>query len=339
MFDLFTKKVVVGVDAGQFSVKVAMFAENGKDLHLVEEQVLPGRAQRDQAASDEATVAVLNSAVHACTSSRPKVKTTIVAAFQGEGAICFYQELPKLKKEELELATRSAAVKQIPFPLNEAFISSLSVPPLGPDKNKSAVFVVALKKALIDTHVGLYRKSDLAVERVDICYMPVIRCLGADHPAVAGEFFAVVHVGHTLTSVTVLEGANPYYNRDFAIAGRDFTYAIQMGAQNTWAEAEAYKHGYDATARDVPVEPILSKWLDQVKRSIGAFTKQFRSQNLGVARVLLSGGSARWKGLDVRLSEVLGLPVRVDAWERLRPDTASANAAAGAFRIAAGLSL
>lgn len=65
--------------------------------------------------------------------------------------------------------------------------------------------MVALKKALIDSHVGSYRKSERAVERVDICDMPVIRCLGADHPAVGGEFFAVVHVGHTLTSVTVLE--------------------------------------------------------------------------------------------------------------------------------------
>lgn len=104
------------MDAGQFSVKVAMFAENGKDLHLVEEQVLPGRAQRDESPSDEAIVAVLNSAVQACISSRRRLRLPLWRHSRVKGPFASTRSSPTRKRNS-SWPTRLAAVKQIPFPL------------------------------------------------------------------------------------------------------------------------------------------------------------------------------------------------------------------------------
>lgn len=341
MFDLFGKKTLVGVDVGHHSVKVALLGDGKKDAHVLEQEIMPRRETRDEDVPPQAVIEALKGAVAQCQASRPRARLSYATSFQAEGMLGFYLELPRLKKEELETAARSATVRQIPFSVDDAFISTTTVPPLSGDSQKHGMFVTAFRKALIEQHTGLFRQAGLAPENVELFFSPMLRSLSADRgaPTPNGAFVAVVLSGSRLTTVAILRDGNPYYLRDFPIGGRDFTYAIQMGAQTTWQDAEARKRLYDATSRDVPVEPILLRWIDQVRRSMEAFLRQHRALAPTLSRVLLTGGSAGLRGLDARLAEVIRLPVLVDSWAHLQPDPCCAGKPAGCFRVATGLCL
>jgi len=125
-----------------------------------------------------------------------------------------------------------------------------------------------------------------------------------------------VVTGYQRTSVVLLKGPHPYFCREFRLAGSDFTYAFQMGDQVDWPEAERRKREYDVGEKDFKVESFVQRWLGDVQRSL-SYAAQKHAQ-LVPTQVILSGGTALWKGLAGRLSEFLSLPVRLHQWDRLK---------------------
>jgi type IV pilus assembly protein PilM len=338
MFDVFTKRIFIGIDLGHFSVKSAVLGEGRKDiLELAELQMLPDRQFIDQIPEEEEVVKLVRKTVEKYVESKAKSKPSFYASFHGEGSSGFYLELPKLKKEALETAVRSHAVRQIPLPPSEVSLTSIPVPPLGSEKEKSGIFVIALRNGPLDQTRDLFKRAGVHLERLESHLLPMIRGLLANHGTYPGEFVAAVHAGNRLTSVAVLREGNPYWLRDFTLGGRDFTYAFQMAEQISWRAAEDIKCGYNATWNKIPIEMVLVKWLNQVKRSIDAFQKQFKAHDASVSRVILTGGAGRMRGLDVRLQEVLNLPVQSESWERLKPERQEEPPSPGTFNVAVGL--
>jgi len=146
-------------------------------------------------------------------------------------------------------------------------------------------------------------------------------------------------VGSRLTTVVVTLEGHPYFARDFALAGSHFTYALQMGAQSSWQEAEQHKLHLDATDREVSLEPALTRWLDQVRRVLEACTRSLPELRPQVQRVFLMGGSAAMKGLAARLEETLKTPVTVETWVDLSPPQNQPKAQLARFTTALGLAL
>ncbi|MEQ8190734.1 MAG: pilus assembly protein PilM, partial [Candidatus Eremiobacterota bacterium] len=93
-----------------------------------------------------------------------------------------------------------------------------------------------------------------------------------------------------------------------------------------------------ATQKDVSMEPFMIKWLDEVKKSLGFFNKQFRSQSVSIEKIFLSGGTALMKGLDRRLSEHINIPVEADTWDKIKVDSKFTQTVEPVkFKLAAGL--
>lgn len=229
-----------------------------------------------------------------------KIHGSVIATIPGHGTIGRYLEFPVLSAKELAVAGPAQAWQFIPYPQDATNLSFLQVPALGGDK-KTALFFVADQKERVESGQALLK--GLKVQRMEVPVLALAREFAAEH--LSDTFQALVHCGHTLTHVLVMKGKHPYYYREIRLAGKDFTYAFQQANQSSWEEAEAYKHGTDALAREVGVEPFLQRWLKEVKRSLSA-------SEITVEKVFLSGGSAAWKGLRERLAEDLARPVVVD---------------------------
>ncbi len=337
---MFKTRVSVGIDIGDYSVKVAAVnPHRNQVLHLLEAELLPERAFQEDQHDEPRLQSTVRTLLTPVLDPKARYRPDFSACYRGEGALYRYLELPPLKKGQQETAIASALSRLLSYPVLEASITALPVPLLGTPSQQTGSFVMAFPRSSLEQHRQLLTRCGLEIARMEPLPLALLRTLGANQSAAAGDFVAVVEVGSRRTTVLIVRDGHPYFARDFAMGGTAFTYAFQMAAQSTWQDAELYKRSYDATAREVAIEPALTRWLDQVRRSLEAFTRNHPEASPTVQKVHLAGGSASWTGLATRLEEVLGVPVGPLAWDRLVPPQHPPRVSLGNFATALGLAL
>jgi type IV pilus assembly protein PilM len=337
---LFGKQILLGIDIGHHSVKLALLAANKRDIiDLAESEVFPDRTFLQDSVDEGKRVEAAKTALKKFSDPSAKLRPRIIASLSDEAAVCRYIELPRMDKGKLEVAVQTTMTKQLPFSLQEAICTNLQVPPLSKNGGNVGVFFMAVKNEDLAAQRNLMQKIGIEVQNYEIATLSAIKAFINNHGKVAGETAALVLAGSRITSVTIIREGSPYSMRNFLLGGSDFTYAFQMANQSSWREAEEHKQRCDATQRKVALEPVLTKWMDQVKKSIEVFKKLGPKDSLSVDKVYLSGGTSRMKGLDARLGDYLGTPVAVHCWEKIRPATRLEGFFAGSFCIALGICL
>lgn len=338
---MFHKHLTTGLDLGQHSVKFSLVEnEIGNVLEIYEAPILPARQSREESLAGEDLKQRLTSLVKTVQKERPSFLRGVNTAIQGEGTLCRYLELPPLSPKEMEVAVPSQAMKFIPFPKGEMKISYFQVPPLSPGEKKNTIFFVAAQQSAVQELAQLLEGCGLEVQRVEIPILALVREYARNYEMPPDQFVALVNVGFRLTEIVVLREGYPYFAREFLLAGRDFTYAFQMSGQSSWEEAERHKLSYDTVLRDVAIEPALTRWMDEVKKTIVSFSGSFPGQAIAVQQVVLSGGTANWKNLSQRLSEHLELPVLASSWNRVKPREKTPDADKSCtYKVAVGLAL
>ena len=337
MRQLFGQRTVLGFDLGEYSLRCASVEpETGRVRGLHSVDLVPGRESKtdelDPASLEKRLRAVLPECQQKCT---PWQKNVAVVLPPRSGA-CGYQEFPGLSDKELDLAVPSKVSKLIPFPLPEVAVSYRSVPMLHPKERQRGVLYVAVQKSVLLQVTGLLQRLGLKVSRAELPAVPLAREFHRNQPDQAEDLVALVHAGFRSSVVAVVRGGIPYHSRTFSMGGVDFTYAFQMGSQSTWPEAEAYKHAYDWNRREPSIEPFLTRWMEEVRKTVTQFERRFSSEEARVARVVLSGGDSVGPGLVERLAEHLKLPVEGGSWNALQ---APHPVAPGRYKIAVGLAL
>ncbi|MCL5037093.1 MAG: pilus assembly protein PilM [Chloroflexi bacterium] len=243
---------------------------------------------------------------------------TVSTAIQGAGTLCKYMELPPLSKKELEFAVPSEARKFIPFPMDQVVLSYITVPQVSTGGKKTGIFFAAAHISNVDYIKDLMNKAGIEITGLEVPILPLMREFSKNHDVPGNQFFMLINVGFRITHVVISHGGYPYFVREFPLAGRDFTYAFQMGSQSSWAAAEDYKKEYDVNRGEIQLNPFISNWENEIKSSLEFFMKQFKNISPEIKHVYLSGGSAGLKGLDTRLSGYLNIPVTVDGLDKLR---------------------
>lgn len=314
---MFQRRVSSSLDVGEFSVKFASVeSDSGRIRVLWKGEVMPERQSQNDALAGDAMKTRLAALGSELSRRHPNLKKQVAVPIQGEGVTSQYLELPPVSTKELELAVPSMARRFIPFPIDTVTLSYVPVPQLSSADKRSAVFFVAVQREAVNRLGTLVQAAGFELKRLEVGPLALVREFSRNHEMPRDRFTALVHVGYRHTICIVLRERYPYYVRDFTPAGRDFTYAFQMGNQSTWEAAEHVKRNYDVMERDVSMEPFMLRWLDEVRRSLEYFRTQVLKQDTAVSQVFLSGGGAAWKGLDERLAEHLEIPVIVDFWNR-----------------------
>ncbi len=337
---MFKTRVSVGIDIGDYSVKVAVVnPHRNQVLHLLEAELLPERAFQEDQFDEPRLLSTVRTVLAPVLDPKARYRPVYSACYRGQDALYRYLELPPLKKGQQETATASAVSKVLSYPVLEASITALPVPLLAPPSPNTGAFVMVFPTSALEQHRQLLTRCGLDIARMEPLPLALLRTLSSNLSGTSGDFVAVLEIGSRRTTILILRDGHPYFARDFALGGTAFTYAFQMAAQCTWQDAEIYKRGYDARAREIAIEPSLTRWLDQVRRSLEAFTRNHPEASLGVRRVYLAGGTSSWTGLDARLAEVLGVPVLPLTWDRLVPPERPPRASLGNYATAMGLAL
>jgi hypothetical protein len=158
---------------------------------------------------------------------------------------------------------------------------------------------------------------------VDATAFTLQNCVEASLGFTSGETVAVVNVGATASTISIIVEGMPAYGRDLSSGGHSYTEALARNLAVAPEEAERIKRG-----QQPPADPALfERTMLQVSEAIAAEVHRSLDFFLGAvaeaapARIVLAGGSALVPSLRPALAERSRLPVTLlDPFARVQVD-------------------
>jgi general secretion pathway protein L len=321
---------LLGIDLGSHSVKVTALRATGRQW------VVEGRY--DQRVEQEGGVPTLDARLSALdalfavnSKLRPIASDVVALALPGDIATFHRISMPFSERSKVEQTLPFAVEAEVPFDLADMVLGWRAVSS-GP---QTQVLTALVRRDRLETWIGALdqRGLDPSVVYVDGEMLAPL-AIGTDGRPAGGLVVAVVDVGHSHTTVSVVRGGQVEWTRSVNVGGWSFTRAIQQALSCSWAEAEARKHGRalpqdgDDALLDEPDDGSGYRTLPPAARqamdgAIGLLLAEVRTTlvqsedvlGVGVDEVRLIGGGARIPELRGYLQENLGVPVSLAGGE------------------------
>ncbi len=303
---------VVGLDIGTSAVRAAEleFGSGAPVLVAFGQVGLPPGAIVDGEVQDLS--AVSDAIVRLWQNGKFQSKSVVVG-IAGLRAITREVDLPWVPDADIDSAVRFQSEEVIPFPPDKTLLSAQVLSDnTAPDGTKTRrVLVAAAHRDLVDGVVSAAENAGLVVEGVDLVSSALVRALG--DPSVAAERpEAIVSIGAGLTVVVVHQGGRPQFVRTIGTGGNAATAAVASALDIPLIDAEGIKRRLGEASPQVQsaettVQPAIAELVGEIRNSVQYFaTLPGRAP---IARVLLTGGGARLRGLVKELRAQVRIPV------------------------------
>ncbi len=317
MLGLFNKKAntLLGIDISSTSVKLLELSRSGgryKVEAYAVEPLPPNAVVEKNIAELEGVGQALARVV---AKARTGVKTAAVAV-AGSAVITKTIEMDGgLSEDELENQLKIEADQYIPYPLEEVAIDFEVQGASARNAERVDVLLAACRKENVEVREAALALSGLTAKVVDVEAYALERAfslLGDQLGGNADELtVAVVDIGATMTTLSVLHHGRTIYTREQLFGGRQLTEEIQRRYGLSVEEAGlAKKQGglpddYDSEV----LQPFKDAVVQQVSRSLQFFfaAGQFND----VDYILLAGGTASIPDLDRLIQQKIGTPTLV----------------------------
>jgi type IV pilus assembly protein PilM len=189
------------------------------------------------------------------------------------------------------------------------------------------VLLVVAHRELVDGYVDACRRAGIKLAGIDLEAFGLLRALAVPSPEMAareGAGLVVVSVGHDRSTIAVSDGKVCEFTRVLDWGGFALDVAIARALDLTPFEAEPIKRALSASAdgpapdglteeRAAKAREALRAQLDLFARELVSSLRFYQSQagSLGIAEIVLTGGTAQLPRLDQELERALGVRVRV----------------------------
>jgi type IV pilus assembly protein PilM len=325
---------LIGLDIGSNCVKAVELTQAGS------ETVLTGYGQAEMVSEGSKADAV----VQACKGFH--VKTT-VSSVSGKSVIVRFLNMPKTTDDNLMNVIRVEADKYIPFDVEEVVLDAQRMPDGGTQAEEMRVLLCAVKRSLIDEHVGLLQGVGLQPDTIDVDSFALgnayeMRNRFSSQVEEGERTVALVDVGANKTNVNILRGNTSFFIREIYLGGDDLTSSIskRLGIELHNAENLKRESGENADQLREAVMSSIEDLGNEIHLSLDYFENQF---DKAVDEVYLSGGASRLRFLGEAFEKIFEKRVRAwDPTENLKidettVDTAKLKENASQIAIAVGL--
>jgi len=304
-------KTLLGVDISSTSVKLLELSlNNGRyQVESYASEQLPANAVVEQSIGDEEAVGmVIKKALGKARSGSKKAAIAVA----GSAVITKNIEMNDgLSDDEMDYQIRIEADQYIPYPLEEV---ALDWEIQGPSELAGNVDVllaacrlenVELRKDALEIgglETGIVDIEAFCTERAYDLILPQLDADGDDIDTVA-----VLDIGATMTTLSVLHQGKTIYTREQLFGGKQLTEEIMR--RYGLSEEEALRAKLDGGLPDDYESEVLDPFRDsvvqQVSRSLQFFYSS--SQYNDVDYIVLAGGTSSIIGLDQLTQEKLGI--------------------------------
>lgn len=312
MLGLFSKKAntLLGIDISSTSVKLLELSRSGSRYKVEAYAVEPLPAN----AVVEKNIAELEGVGQALSRVLAKAKTSVRSvsvAVAGSAVITKTVEMEAgLTDDELENQLKLEADQYIPYPLEEVAIDFevQGISPRNPERVE--VLLAACRKENVEVREAALALAGLTAKVVDVeayalerAYDLLAEQLGGSHEELT---VAVVDIGATMTTLSVLHNGRTIYTREQLFGGRQLTEEIQRRYGLSVDEAGLAKKqgGLPDDYESEVLQPFKDALVQQVSRSLQFFFAA--GQYNDVDYILLAGGTASIPDLDRLIQQKIG---------------------------------
>ncbi len=342
-------KLSVGLDIGSSGVKLVHLRERkgGFALQAFGSAPLPPEAIVDGALMNSA--AIVQAVQELVAAQKVRVKEVAIGV-RGHSVIIKKISLPRMTQEELDESIQWEAEQYIPFDVKDVNIDTQILTREGDAAGQMDVLLVAAKKDMINDYTSVCTEAGLTAAVVDVDAFAVQNAFEANYEQPAGQPVVLINVGAAVSNINIVLDGNATFTRDITLGGNAFTEEIQKQLNISYDEAEALKvGGQGETDAVVPqeVERVIQGVADQmageIQRSLDFYAATAADSR--IAKVYLSGGTARIPALFKVIEQRAGVPVEImNPFKNIevddkRFDPAALMAAAPAAAVAVGLAL
>ncbi|MBI5454980.1 MAG: type IV pilus assembly protein PilM, partial [Deltaproteobacteria bacterium] len=297
------KKDAVAFDIGSNSIKLVQMNQTKKGWELTKLGMaeLPPEAIVDGSIIDSMTVT--NTLKDLIKEHGVKVKDA-VSSLTGHSVIIKKVSFPAMTEEELADSIQWEAEQYIPFPITDV---NIDFQILGADtegRGQMDVMLVAVKKDVINDYTNVIKEAGLNPVVIDVDSFALENMMEINYPVSPGENIAMVNIGASITSISVIFGGLTIFTRSIPMGGNQFTEEIQRQLNVSFKDAEEMKTGKKPEGEaqvSSAVESIAANLTFEVKRSLDFFLGG--SQGSYVNKIYLSGGGSRAAGLKDLMQE------------------------------------
>ncbi len=347
-------KRLVGLKIGASQLSAARVVNNGSaELVQVAQQaldpgVIVGGELREPEALSEALKRFFND------NKLPKQEVRLGIASNRIGVRTF--EIGGITDpKQLENAIRFRAQETLPIPLEEAVLDYQILGETVDEEGARThrVLLVVAYRDLVDRYVAACKKAGIKLVGIDLEAFALLRALG-DRPSDAGNAaIVVVTVGSERSTLAVSNGETCEFTRVIEWGGYNLNVVIARALDMTPIEAEPIKLSLSllepAEAMDLDperaakVRTAVHEELQLFARELVSSLQFYQGQpgSLGIAEVVLTGGTGQLPGLDAELGRMLGVKVRVgDPLSRVTlGKKLGSDIEAGSLAVAIGLGI
>jgi len=248
-----------------------------------------------------------------------KAKTSarsVAVAVAGSAVITKTIEMEAgLSDDELENQLKIEADQYIPYPLEEVAIDFEVQGVSARNPERVEVLLAACRKENVEVREAALALAGLTAKVVDVEAYALERAYSLMLPQLSGGqddlTVAVVDVGATMTTLSVLHGGKTIYTREQLFGGRQLTEEIQRRYGLSVEEAGLAKKqgGLPDDYESEVLQPFKDAVVQQVSRSLQFFfaAGQFNE----VDYILLAGGTASIADLDRLIQQKISTPTLV----------------------------
>lgn len=299
----------LGIDISSTSVKLLELSKQGDRIRVEAYGVepLPPNAVVEKNITDIEGVGEAISRV--VDRSKTSVKSAAVAV-AGSAVITKMIEMDAvLSEDEMENQIRVEADQYIPYPLDEVSIDFEVQGLVDGSPDRAEVLLAACRTENVELRVDVLDYAGVTAKVVDVEAYAMERAFGLLASQIEGgedQTVAIVDIGATMTTLSVLHDGKTIYTREQLFGGKQLTEEIQRRYGLSVEEAGLAKKqgGLPDDYETEVLQPFKEAVVQQVTRSMQFFFSS--SQYNDVDHIILAGGTASIPGLDELVQDKVG---------------------------------
>jgi len=323
---LFPRKDIVGIDIGNYSVKLVCFTENKKTIALKDWGVIPLDIKPD--VPPEERRAIISGEIRNYIKKKGIEARRAAASVSGNSVIVRYVKLPKLSHKELALTINVEAEPFIPFDINDVRLTYCILNDVTEEgEPKMETVLVAAKKEAVQDKIDILEGAGLDPVIIDVDSFALETLYSKMVPNPDNGAVLLLNIGQKVTNLSIITGGVTRVVRDIFISGATFDKAVAKALKTDPAMAAAAKKLNPVLVSDEDKEAaiegfnkegilvsracagVLRDLYTEVSRSIDFFLSQGMDHSVG--RIVLSGGMANLGNIAQFLTGEFKVPVEV----------------------------
>jgi type IV pilus assembly protein PilM len=306
-------KGLTGVDISSTSVKVLELAVKNGKYHVESYALVPlpdGSVVEKNILNVEAVADALERAINLADTRSDHAAFAVPTSMVISKVIEMDADM---NDDEREVQIRMDAEQYIPFPLDEVSLDFEVLPDRLVNPNRVKVLLVATRLENISLRSEVLELAGLTPKIADVESFAIENAyqVFADTLPVGVHTVAILDIGHTMTTLSVMQNGKVIYTREQVFGGKQLTQDIQNRYGLSYEEAgrakktQSLPDDYEAEV----LEPYLDAVVQQAARSLQFFFSS--SQFNEIDHILLAGGNANITGLAKLIQQKLGYRVTV----------------------------